>query len=247
MNFLLDMQSIFLENIGSFARGTLFTIVISFVGTVLGLLIGMVVGVVRTIPETNNKAINILLKILKTIMNIYVQVLRGTPMIVQSVLVFFGLLQFYNINLSPMTAAFLVVSVNTGAYLSEVVRGGINSIEKGQFEAASALGMTHLQTMTNIILPQAFKNIIPSIGNEFIVNIKDTSVLNVISVNELFFTTKSIAGGNFKYFETYLITSIIYLILTLSIASLLHLLEKKLSDPENYKKEARSDVMRSAN
>lgn len=244
MTFLQDMMSIFLENSDAFLRGTLYTIVISMVGTIVGLLIGMFVGIVRTIPESKNKILNFFLKILKGILNIYVQVLRGTPMIVQSVLVFFGLLQFFNINLSPMAAAFLVVSINTGAYLSEVVRSGINSIDKGQFEAANALGMSHFKTMVYVILPQALKNIIPSIGNEFIVNIKDTSVLNVISVNELFFTTKTIAGANFKYFETYLITSTIYLILTLSIAGLLHLLERKLSDTADFKE---LDVMKSAN
>lgn len=243
MQFLMDMKTIFLENSDAFLRGTLYTVLISLVGTVVGLIIGMVVGIIRTIPESKNKFKNFFLKILKAIMNIYVQVLRGTPMIVQSVLVFFGLLQFFNINLSPMTAAFLVVSVNTGAYLSEVVRSGINSVDKGQFEASHALGMNHLKTMIHVVLPQAFKNIIPSIGNEFIVNIKDTSVLNVISVNELFFTTKSIAGANFKYFETYLITSFIYLLLTLSIAGLLHLLERKLSGNSNL----RVDVMKSAN
>ena len=168
-------------------------------------------------------------------------------MIVQSVLVYFGLLQFAGINLSPMQAAFLVVSVNTGAYLSEVVRGGINSIDKGQFEAARSLGMNHYQTMTQVILPQAIKNIIPAIGNEFIVNIKDTSVLNVIAVNELFFTTKSIVGGNLMYFETYLITSIIYLTLTLSIASFLNFVERKLADPNSYVKTGKTDVMKSAN
>ena len=130
--------------------------------------------------------------------------------------------------------------------MAEVVRGGIISIDDGQFEAASALGMNHVQTMVNIVLPQAFRNIIPAIGNEFIINIKDTSVLNVISVNELFFLTKSIAGGNYMYFETYLITSMIYLILTLSIASILHYVEKRIEGPENYDKN-KVNVLKSTN
>lgn len=245
--FLSNMKNVFIENKDNFLRGTAFTIIISFVGTVLGLAIGLIVGIIRTIPPSLNKGKNFFLNLLKVLVNIYVQVLRGTPMIVQSVLVYFGLLQFAGINLSPMEAAFLVVSVNTGAYLSEVVRGGINSIDPGQFEAASSLGMTHFQTMTQVVLPQTLKNIIPSIGNEFIVNIKDTSVLNVIAVNELFFTTKSIVGGNLMYFETYFITSLIYLTLTLSIAYLLHLVEARLADPDLYSKTNKTDVMKSAN
>lgn len=246
MEFLMNMQTIFLNNINGFLRGTFYTILISLIGTFIGLFIGMVIGIVRTIPKSKNRGLNILLIIVKTLMNIYVQVLRGTPMIVQATLFYYGLLQFANIDLSSLNAAFIVVSINTGAYMAEVVRGGIISIDDGQFEAASALGMNHVQTMVNIILPQAFRNIIPAIGNEFIINIKDTSVLNVISVNELFFLTKSIAGGNFMYFETYLITSMIYLILTLSIASILHYVEKRIEGPENYDKN-KVNVLKSTN
>lgn len=246
MEFLMNMQTIFLNNINGFLRGTFYTILISLIGTFIGLFIGMVIGIVRTIPKSKNRGLNILLIIVKTLMNIYVQVLRGTPMIVQATLFYYGLQQFANIDLSSLNAAFIVVSINTGAYMAEVVRGGIISIDDGQFEAASALGMNHVQTMVNIILPQAFRNIIPAIGNEFIINIKDTSVLNVISVNELFFLTKSIAGGNYMYFETYLITSMIYLILTLSIASILHYVEKRIEGPENYDKN-KVNVLKSTN
>lgn len=246
MEFLMNMQTIFLNNINGFLRGTFYTILISLIGTFIGLFIGMVIGIVRTIPKSKNRGLNILLIIVKTLMNIYVQVLRGTPMIVQATLFYYGLQQFANIDLSSLNAAFIVVSINTGAYMAEVVRGGIISIDDGQFEAASALGMNHVQTMVNIVLPQAFRNIIPAIGNEFIINIKDTSVLNVISVNELFFLTKSIAGGNYMYFETYLITSMIYLILTLSIASILHYVEKRIEGPENYDKN-KVNVLKSTN
>lgn len=244
LGFLASMKDIFLKNKEGFLRGTGVTLLISLVGTLIGLLIGMLIGIVKTTPQGSNAIGNALLSILKGILNIYVQVLRGTPMIVQSMLLYFGLLQFAGIDLQPLTAAFIVVSINTGAYMAEVVRGGINSIDKGQFEACQALGMGHFQTMRYVVLPQAFRNIIPSVGNEFIVNIKDTSVLNVISVSELFFTTKSIAGANLKYFETYLITSAIYLILTLSVAGLLHLLERKLRGSDTYEK---SNVFKSAN
>ncbi len=246
MEFLSRMANIFMENRAGFLRGTLATLEISLIGTIVGLLIGMIIGIIRTSPKTKNSIVNFILGGAKLLSNIYIQVLRGTPMIVQSILFYYGLAQFAGIDVSPMTAALVVVSINTGAYMAEVVRGGIIAIDKGQFEAASALGMNHFQTMSNIILPQAFRNIIPATGNEFIVNIKDTSVLNVITVNELFFVTKTIAGGNFLTFETYLITSMIYLFLTLSIASLLHLLERKLRGSDSYDK-IEIDVLKSAN
>lgn len=243
-----NIVSIFKDNLPMFISGLVNTVIISFIGTLIGLLIGMFVGIFKTLPSSRNAFVNFILSIFKGILNIYVQVFRGTPMIVQAMLFYYGLQQFFDINMSPMTSAFIVVSVNTGAYMAELVRGGINSIDRGQGEATYALGMNHFQSMIYVILPQAFKNILPSIGNEFIVNIKDTSVLNVISVQELFFTTKSIAGANFKYFETYAITSIIYLVMTLSIAGLLHLLERRLMGKENYEKLVKvSNVMKSSN
>lgn len=237
---------IFVNNAPMFLRGTIYTIIISLVGTIVGLLIGLVIGMIRSAQKVKNTFLNIIMTILKILSNIYVQVIRGTPMMVQAVLFYYGLQLFFDIDMSPMASAFIIVSINTGAYMAEVVRGGINSIDNGQIEAAKALGMNHIQTMRYVILPQVFKNIIPNIGNEFIVNIKDTSVLNVISVNELFFTTKSIAGANFRFFETYFITSTIYLILTLSITGLLHLLERKLNGDDSYEK-VQVDVLKSSN
>ena len=125
--------------------------------------------------------------------------------------------------------------------MSEVVRGGINSIDNGQFEACKALGMTHFQTMTNVVLPQAVKNILPSLGNEFVINIKDTSVLNVISVTELFFMSKSVAGSTYQYFPTYLITAIIYFVLTFVITRIINHLERKMYGRE-YIHEATTGV-----
>ena len=238
--------SIFSSNWQMFLRGTLLTILLSLVGTIAGLFIGFIVAVIRTAPRAKNKILNLLLNVLKLLTNVYVQVIRGTPMMVQAVLFYYGLQLFFDINTSTMASAFIIVSINTAAYMAEVVRGGINAIDKGQVEAAKALGMNHSQTMVYIILPQVFKNIIPNVGNEFIVNIKDTSVLNVISVNELFFTTKSIAGANFRFFQTYFIASAIYLILTLSITSLLKLLEKKLEGDSSYVK-IDHDVLSSGN
>jgi putative lysine transport system permease protein len=149
---------------------------------------------------------------------------------VQAMLIFYGAKQYMGIDMSTMVAALFIVSINTGAYLSEVVRGGINSVSEGQFEACKALGMTHSQTMFNVVLPQTIKAISPSIANEFVINIKDTSVLNVISVTELFFVSKSIAGSTYQIFQTYLITAIIYFVLTFIITRIISLSEKKLNN-----------------
>jgi putative lysine transport system permease protein len=133
-----------------------------------------------------------------------------------------------------MAAGIVVVSINTGAYMAEIVRGGIESIDKGQFEAAHAIGMTHGQTMLKIILPQAIRNILPATGNEFVINIKDTSVLNVISVTELFFASKSIAGTYMAYFETFTVTCVVYLVLTFTVTRILRALEKRMDGPSSY-------------
>jgi len=155
-------------------------------------------------------------------------------MIVQAMVVFYGVAMVYGIHLSTLFAGFLIVSINTGAYMAEIVRGGILSIDKGQFEAAHSIGMTHSQTMWNIILPQAVRNILPATSNEFVINIKDTSVLNVIGVTELFFMSKSAAGNNFRYFEVFLVTCTIYLIMTFTVTRILRFLEVKLEGPSVY-------------
>ena len=125
----------------------------------------------------------------------YVEFFRGTPMMVQAMFIYYGSAYLFNINMSMWFAAFFVVSINTGAYMAETVRGGILSVDEGQTEAAKAIGMTHVQTMMNVILPQALRNIMPQIGNNLIINIKDTCVLSIIGIVELFYTTKGVAGA----------------------------------------------------
>ena len=155
-------------------------------------------------------------------------------MIVQAVFIYYGLLQVFGIKMGMWTAGFFIVSINTGAYMAETVRGGIVSIDPGQTEGAKAIGMTHVQTMTSVILPQAIRNIIPQIGNNFIINIKDTSVLSVISITDLFFVHKSVVGALYTYFESAVIVMIIYLSMTLLASYLLRAWEKALDGPQNY-------------
>ena len=217
-------------------RGAGTTLFIALIGTLVGFLIGLGVGVVRTIPCRKEDGIirYALLKITNALLAIYIEVFRSTPMIVQAMVIYYGCAQALHITLPQMAAALCIVSINTGAYLSEIVRGGIQSVDPGQREAAAAIGMTHGQTMLHVILPQAIRNVLPSLGNEFIVNIKDTSVLNVISVSELFFVSKSAAGTFFKYFETFFITSVIYFVMTFVTTRVLRFIEKQMDGPENY-------------
>ena len=217
------------QNWKSFLTGAEMTLYISLIGTVIGSIIGMLIGVVRTIPKGDKGAKKVFLTIINAILNAYVEFFRGTPMVI-----YYGSDLAFGIDMDRTFAAIFIVSINTGAYMAEIVRGGIISIDKGQFEAAQAIGMNHIQTMINVVLPQVIRNILPATGNEFVINIKDTSVLNVIGVTELYFTTKSIAGNNFRYFESFFITCIVYFIMTFTITRILRFVEKKLDGPENY-------------
>ena len=219
-----------------FLRGAGMTMLIAISGTILGFLIGLLVGIARTIKlgPRAPKWKRALARLLNAVLGIYIEVFRGTPMIVQAMVIYYGIPYMGGPQLGQLQAAILIVSINTGAYMAEIVRGGIISIDRGQTEAARSIGMTHWQTMVSVVLPQAVRNIMPSIGNEFVVNIKDSSVLNVISVTELFFQGKAAAGAYYRYFETYFIIAIIYLILTFTVTRILRLIEKKMDGPDNY-------------
>ena len=224
-----------------FLRGTGMTLLIALTGTIFGFIIGLLVAIVRAtspMPSLGRKTAaasvrDALLKAVQLLLGAYIQVFRGTPMIVQAVVIYYGA-QYAGMYMDTTFAAIFIISINTGAYMAEIIRGGVISIDKGQFEAAHAIGMTHWQTMTTVVLPQAIRNILPSVGNELIVNIKDSSVLNVISVSELFFQAKSAAGAYYRYFEVYFIIAVIYLILTLTVSRILRWLEKKMDGPDNY-------------
>ncbi|MDD3413374.1 MAG: amino acid ABC transporter permease [Lachnospiraceae bacterium] len=227
-----------LQNYGiSYLKGAGTTLVIALVSTVIGCLIGFMVGIVQTIPVDKNRDsfLKILfLKMVQIIFKAYIEIFRGTPMIVQAVFIYFGMSQLFAIQLGMWQAAFLVVSVNTGAYMAESVRGGIISVDSGQMEGAKAIGMNHFQAMMNVILPQAFRNILPQIGNNLIINIKDTSVLSVISIVDLFFVHKSVSGALYTYFESAAIVMVIYLTMTILVSKLLRSWEKVIDGDDNY-------------
>ena len=145
-----------------FIRGAGTTLYISIIGTILGTIIGLLVGVIRTIPRPQRAAKRIILKIVNIILSVYIEVFRGTPMIVQAMVIYYGSALAFGVDMDRLSAAIFIVSINTGAYMAEIVRGGIISIDTGQFEAAHAIGMNHVQTMVNVILPQVIRNILPA-------------------------------------------------------------------------------------
>ncbi len=219
----------------SFLRGAGTTMLIAVISTAVGCLIGFGVGIVQTTPADKAHPVKyILMKVVRFLLDAYVEIFRGTPMMVQAMFIYYGLAQLFNIHLGTMEAALFIVSINTGAYMAETVRGGILSIDPGQTEGAKAIGMTHVQTMNAVILPQALRNIMPQIGNNLIINIKDTCVLSVIGTVELFFATKSVAGAMYTYFEAFTITMAIYFVLTFSCSRLLRLCESKMDGPDSY-------------
>lgn len=226
----------------SYLSGIQNTLILAVVATFFGCVIGLMCGILNTIPYTRQDGFfkRFFLKLIRVLVRIYVEVFRGTPMVLQAVFIFYGLPYFSDGQLvfkgmtGLWTAALLVVSINTGAYMAESVRGGIISIDPGQTEGAKAIGMNHVQTMVNVILPQAIRNIIPQIGNNFIINIKDTSVMFVIGFVEFFAVHKNIVGLNLLYFPSAVIEMVGYLTLTLLASFLLRLLEKKLDGDDNY-------------
>lgn len=234
MNFFSWIAKIVSEYWPLFLSGIGYTLLISIIGTVAGFLIGLIVAIVRTIPVSQSDAPlkKGFLAVIKFILVAYIEIFRGTPMMIQAAVIYYGV--FMGVNIDITIAAVLIVSINTGAYMAEIIRGGIISVDPGQTEGAQSLGMTHFQTMTRVVLPQAIRNIMPSVGNEFVVNIKDTSVLNVIGVAELYFQAKSAAGTYARFFESFCIAAVIYFVLTFTVTRLLRLLERKMDGNENY-------------
>lgn len=215
-----------------FFLGVLVTILLAIVGTFVGLIFGMGLALLRNL-KTNPKD-SLIIKILKVFFSklslCYIQLFRGTPMMVQAMLIYFGgnsiaLALGLAWRWDPLTCGLIIITLNTAAYMAEIVRSGINSVEIGQIEASRSLGMNNFQTMLHVVFPQAIRNAIPTIGNELIVNIKDSSVLNVIGVVELYYVGKD-AMSTAMTVPAFTIVAVIYLILTILFSQLLKLVEK---------------------
>lgn len=234
-----DMADLWGRYGGSYLNGIKNTLILALVATLIGCLIGFICGILQTIPYTRSDSLvkRFFLALIRVIVRIYVEVFRGTPMVLQSVFVYYGLPYFSNNALkfdNIWVAAILVVSINTGAYMAESVRGGIMSVDTGQTEGAKAIGMNHFQTMVYVILPQAVRNIMPQIGNNFIINIKDTSVMFIIGFTEFFAAHRAAVGATYQYFPSAAIEMIGYLCMTLISSFLLRKLEKRLEGSDSY-------------
>lgn len=213
-----------------YLSGLQFTIIIAIVGTFLGLFVSFFLTVLRLLEKDSRDTWwSILTKRLGNIVGLsYVEFFRGTPMIVQAMIFYYGLAML-GFRLELMVAGIIVVSLNTAAYLSEVLRAGINSIDKGQMEAARSIGMTKGQGYIHVIFPQVIRNMVPAIGNELVINIKDTAVLSVIGVGELFYMGRSVAGTYYRYTESFVIVAMMYLIIVLITTRLLNFVVRRLN------------------
>ena len=235
MSFFQDVIRIAAKYYPQLLSGVGNTMLIAFTGTAAGLIIGLLTGVIRTAPFSRNGVVRVLHKILNAVIAVYVEIFRGTPMMVQAMVIYWGYAFATGGNTLPLIpSGILIVSINTGAYMAEIVRGGIISIDRGQFEGAMSIGMTHSQTMCQVIIPQVMRNILPSVSNEFVINIKDTSVLNVIGVTELYYFAGIIKRQSFETFQTYLVVCVLYFILTFTVTRLLRFAERRLDGNDSY-------------
>ena len=234
-----DIAKLWSKYSGMYLQGIVNTLVLALIATGIGCLIGFLCGILTTIPvaKSDNPVKKFFLGLIRVIVRVYVEVFRGTPMILQAVFIYYGL-PYFTANAVQFTnkwaVAIIVVSINTGAYMAESVRGGIISVDRGQTEGAMAIGMTHWQTMTNVVLPQALRNIMPQIGNNYIINVKDTSVMFIIGFADFFSMHKSVAGAVYAYFPSASIEMIGYLIMTLVASVILRRIEKRMDGSSNY-------------
>ncbi len=191
--------------------------------SLLSLIIGTTLGSLLSLMKLSKS------KILSLIASIYIELVRGTPMMVQIAIVYFGSFVLTGVNINGFLAALIAVSLNSAAYVAEIIRSGIQSVDKGQTEASRSLGMSSGQTMRYIILPQAVKNILPTFGNEFVTLIKETSVASTIGVADLMYASKIVQSSSYQPFNPLIIVAIIYFIFTFSLSQLIRIFERRLA------------------
>lgn len=215
-------MSVIQEYYPLFINGAIYTLQLAFATVLFALPLGALLSLMRLSDS----------KILKSIARVYIEVIRGTPLLVQIYLVYFGL-PIFNIYLNDFISAVLAVTINSTAYVSEIMRSGIQSVDAGQSEAARALGMPRALTFRKIILPQAIKNILPAIGNEFAVLIKETSIVSVLGIKELMFASDTVRGATYTTFPPLLFAAVIYFVMTFTISQLMNLLENRFAKSDN--------------
>ncbi|KHS50949.1 polar amino acid ABC transporter, inner membrane subunit [Brevibacterium linens] len=208
-----------IDYIPALLQGLYYTLLVSVVGLVIGFVLGAIFGLGRISRS----------KIVYGISTAYIELLRGTPVLVQAIWIYFALPLIIGFNIPSLTAGIIVIGLNSGAYIAEIVRGAVQSVEKGQMEAGRSLGLSQHLTMRYVIWPQAFKRMIPPLGNQFIISIKDTSLLSVILVPELIFQGRLVASNHFNAVEIYTTVAIFYLVITLTLSKVLNIMEKRLT------------------
>ncbi|WP_319760810.1 amino acid ABC transporter permease [Maridesulfovibrio sp.] len=218
MAFAFD-TSVFWDTFPMLMRGLKLTVEITVGGLFFGFLLGSAAGLMKLSRNFFTRKIA----------GVYVETIRGTPMLVQAMFLYYGVPMAIGMRIPPMTAGIVIIAVNSGAYIAEIVRGAVQSINLGQVEAGRSIGLTSAQTMRYVVWPQALKRMIPPLGNQFIISLKDTSLLMVIGVGELMRTGQEITSVNFRAFEVYLAVACVYLVMTLSIAFVMRRIEKKLN------------------
>ena len=234
-----DISTVWQSYGGQYLAGMGATLRLALLATLIGCINGFFCGILNTIPHTKNDNIvkRFILGLIRAIIRVYVEVFRGTPMILQAVFIYYGLPYFTGTLVKwpdIFVAALFVVSINTGAYMAESVRGGFLSIDPGQTEGAKAIGMTHVQTMLYVIIPQALRVLLPQIGNNLIINIKDTSVMFIIGFGELFSVHRGVVGQNYLYFPSAAIEMVAYLTMTLIASIILRWIEKRMAGKRDY-------------
>lgn len=210
--------AVIIDTLPLLMRGAKLTVIITIGGLFLGFILGSLFGLMKISRNL----------LARKCAGFYVETIRGTPMLVQAMFLYYGIPMAIGMRIPPLTAGIVIIAVNSGAYIAEIVRGAVQSINKGQMEAGRSIGLTHAQAMLYVVWPQAFKRMIPPLGNQFIISLKDTSLLMVIGVGELLRTGQEIVAVNFRAFEVYIAVAIVYLAMTLTISKLLRILENRL-------------------
>lgn len=199
-------------------RGLQLTIYITLVGVFFGFILGTIAGLCRISKN----------KFIYALATIYIELVRGTPILVQALFLYFAVAMSFGINFDAVTAGIIAIAINAGAYIAEIVRGGVESIDKGQMEAGRSIGLSSGQTMRYIIWPQAIKRMIPPLGNQFIISLKDTSIFAIISVNEVTYLVRQYVSSQAAAFEPFILLCLAYLIITIPAMILLRWIERRL-------------------
>ena len=199
------------------------TFLIAFIGFIVGFLLGSILAIFKLLPE-NKK----LFKVLSKITDVYVAIFRGTPIVVQLLVAYYFLLPLIGVTASGLTVAEVVFGLNSAAYVCEIMRGGILSVDKGQMEAGRSLGLNYVSTMFHVVLPQAIKNILPTLGNELITLVKETSVVSFVGAIDLFTAFSYIASRNYEYMIPYLMMAVIYIVIIVILTLIIKAIERRL-------------------